>query len=99
MVAYIFSTFQPCRDPQGCAISRLEQPQLMGLALQHGSVLLRQMLGYNPLSITAEEETVEQITKSGFTYREIVSAVKSRDSRLIEWNEGARGQSWLGMTA
>lgn len=95
MVAYIFSTFQPCGDPQGCARARLDQQHMMGLALQQGNCLLRQILGYTPLSITAEDETVEQITQSGFSYREIVSVVKSRESRLIEWNEGARGLSDL----
>ena len=89
MLLYIIKRWYPCRNHQECAEqARLFQEQ-MYVALQVGRQQLHELLGTTPHSITASDLAVEQIAAAGFSYREVVGAV--RQGQLIEWIEGVTG--------
>jgi hypothetical protein len=86
MLLYIIKRWFPCRNRQECAEqARLFQEQML-VALQVGGQQLHALLSTTPHSITASDQAVEQIAAAGFSYREVVGAV--RQGLLIEWVEG-----------
>jgi hypothetical protein len=90
MLLYVLKEPYPCRNRRECAeLAQLFQGQLH-VALQVGERQLRMLLGTTPHSITASDTTVEQIATAGFSYREVVGAV--RQGKMIEWVEGVTGR-------
>ncbi len=86
MLLYIIKRWFPCRNRQECAEqAQLFQEQML-VALQVGGQQLHALLSTTPHSITASDQAVEQIAAAGFSYREVVGAV--RQGLLIEWVEG-----------
>ncbi|MGH3180615.1 MAG: hypothetical protein ACRDOE_01695 [Streptosporangiaceae bacterium] len=99
MLLYIRTHWYPCRNPQECA----EQAQLfqeqMRVDLQFGRQQLYALLNSTPHSITASDATVEQLATAGFSYREVVGAVRQGGDQgtLIEWIEGVTNHSDLAI--
>ncbi len=97
MLLYIFKRWYPCRNRKACAEqARLFQEQLH-VALQIGRQQLHELLSTTPHSITASDQAVEQIAAAGFSYREVVGAVRQGEcpGQLIEWIEGVTGRQDL----